>query len=399
MKKELVMSLKNSCQKCLDDIVANKEAAGVNILIRRNDEDLLYAQSGYADISTERKIERDTIFRMYSMSKPITSAAVMILMQRGLIGLGEPVSRYLAGFRDQMIYDGTTPHTVVRPASIGDLMNMTSGLPYGNSSGNECEKRVQKVFDEVGRLLYTPDALGTVEIADRLGEAGVCFQPGSAWTYGTGADILGAIVEVVSGKSFGEFLAEELFGPLEMNDTDFWVPEDKRHRLASVYERRNGELELFETDNLGIRYDAGVKPAFESGGAGMMSTLDDYSKFARMLLNRGTYKGRRILNEMAVRYMSTTILPPHQQDSFAKRQENLTGYSYGALMRKAVHPEMACHMTFEGEYGWDGWLGTFFENIPSLNLSLVMGMQLSDPEGNFISEKVRNVVHPFLEYL
>lgn len=390
------MSLESTLQKCLNEAVENNEVAGINVLIKKQDNDLAYAESGYSDIEAAKKVKRDTIFRMYSMTKPITAAAVMILAERGRISLGEPVSKYLPGFNDQRIYDGDTITPVARPAYIRDLMSMTSGLPYGNPDGGAAERRVQEVFDEADRLLYTDEALDTVEIANRLGEAGLCFQPGSAWTYGTGADILGAIVEVVSGVSFGEFLSKEIFEPLEMRDTDFFVPDSKRDRLASVYERRDGVLKLFQTNNLAIRYDALVKPAFESGGAGLMSTLDDYSRFAGMLLCGGEYHGRRILNEMTVRYMATSILPPHQQDSLAKAWDSLCGYSYGCLMRKAVHPEMAFHMTFEGEYGWDGWLGTFFENIPSRGITLLIGMQLSDTEGNFISEKIRNAIHPLL---
>ena len=390
------MLIENSVQEYLDHIVECKEVAGINILIQKSGEDLFYAESGYSDIVSEKPISRDTIFRMYSMTKPITAAAVMMLVEKGLIGLGEPVKKYIPGFKDQMIYSNGKAVPVSRPAYIKDLMSMTSGLPYPNREGCAAEKRVQEVFDLIDEGLYTDGELSTLEIANRLGEAGVMFQPGSAWAYGTSADILGAIVEIAGGMPFGEFLAENIFKPLEMDDTGFCVSDDKLNRLASVYERRNGELELFKTRNLGIRYEAKGQPAFESGGAGLMSTLDDYSHFARMLMDHGEYKGIRLIEKKTVEYMASSILPPHLQESLTRSWDSLCGYSYGCLMRKSISPQMAYHMTFQGEYGWDGWLGTFFENLPTHGITMLMGMQLSDPEGNFISEKIRNLIHPML---
>lgn len=385
--------LEKALQEALDRETGLEHVAGINMLVRRGGEDIAYAQSGYADIENGKPFDRDTIMRMYSMTKPVTAAAVMILVQRGLIGMGEPVERYLPGFRGQIIYEGKGGRRVSRPSYIRDLLCMTSGLPYGNSEGTPTERRVQKLFDEVDERLYTDHAIGTVELANRIGEAGVDFQPGSDWKYGTSADVLGAIVEVAGGVPFGDFMREEIFEPLGMKDTAFYVPAEKRDRLASVYERRDGRLNFFKTNNLGIRYTMDTEPAFQSGGAGLASTLDDYMKFAQMLLNNGTSPdGREILSEASIRYMTHGALTTAQRDCLWRNWDSLCGYDYGCLMRHAVYPEMAFFYTWQGEYGWDGWLGTFFANIPSLDMTMLIGMQLSDVDGNFISEKLRNVL-------
>ncbi|MBQ8947303.1 MAG: beta-lactamase family protein [Lachnospiraceae bacterium] len=384
-------SLQSALQELLEREVENKTVAGVNVLVRQSDADIAYAQAGHADAASAKPFDRDTIMRVYSMSKPITAAAVMILVQCGLIAMGEPVEKYLPGFRDQVIYDETGEKKVSRPTYVRDLLCMTSGLPYGNAEGTVTEKRVQKLFDEVDAALYTDHALSTVEIANRIGEAGVDFQPGSAWKYGTSADILGAIVETVSGVSFGEFLQNEIFEPLGMKDTGFYVPAEKRERIASVYEKKNGEMQLFETNHLGIKYSLDSEPAFQSGGAGLTSTLDDYARFAQMLLNGGSFNGHTVLNEATIKYMTHGALTTTQRDYLWATWDSLCGYDYGCLMRHAYDPDMAFHYTWPGEYGWDGWLGTFFANVPSKNLTILIGMQISNPEGNFISEKVRNV--------
>ncbi|MCR5595199.1 MAG: beta-lactamase family protein [Lachnospiraceae bacterium] len=392
-----VKKLRSALQVVLDRAVEEGNVAGMNALIRQGGKDIAYVQSGYADIENKKEFKRDTIMRVYSMSKPITSAAVMILVERGLIGMGEPVSKYLPGFKDQVILteDGAKP--VARPAYIRDLMCMTSGLPYGNLEGSPAEKEAQKVFDEIDKRLYTDDPMGTVEIANRLGQAGLSFQPGKLWQYGTSADILGAVVEVVSGMSFGEFLRKEIFEPLGMEDTGFWVPADKQARVAEVYERREGVLEHFKTNHLGIKYTLDKEPAFQSGGAGLTSTIDDYAKFAQMLQNGGEYNGHRILNKRTVEYMAHGALTPSQREYLWSTWDSLCGYDYGCLMRHAVNPEMAYFYTWQDEYGWDGWLGTFFANVPGkTDATILLGMQISNLDGNFISEKVRNTVAQYL---
>ena len=165
--------------------------------------------------------------------------------------------------------------------------------------------------------------MDTVTFCNRLGEQPLAFAPGSHWRYGTSADVLAAVVEVASGKRFGDFLREELLEPLGMRDTAFWVPAEKRDRFVTAYSRGEEGLKPNEVRHLAVgRYDA--PPAFESGGAGLVSTLDDYMAFAQMLMAGGVYRGRRILSEATVRHMTSPQLPPHlQRDMW----DNLGGYS------------------------------------------------------------------------
>ena len=380
----------------LEQEIAKENIAGANALIRQNGKDFAYVEAGYADVANKKPIKRDTIFRAYSMSKPITSAAVMKLVERGQISLSEPVWKYLPGFIDQKIVTKEGSQVVRRPALIKDLLSMTSGLPYGWAEGGPVEVAVQELFDEIDQKLYTDEALGTVEIANRLGEIGVCFQPGDSWQYGTSADILGAVVEVVSGVKYGEFLEEELFKPLGMIDTGFWVPEEKKHRLAQAYERRNGKLELFETNHLGIKYTREEGPAFESGGAGLSTTIDDYAHFAQMLLDSGKYNNKEVLAPGTVAFMTSRKLTPTQQERFWYDWDNHQGYSYGCLMQHMIEPQMSYYPTWLDEYGWDGWLGTYFMNSPHNKITILLGMQVSNPEGNLVFEKVRDVVAKFM---
>lgn len=380
-------------QKVLEHQVELNNAAGINALVLKDGKEVAYAQAGFADVENKKPFERDAIMRMYSMSKPVTSAAVMILMQRGLISLSDPVANYLPAYGNLMIReeDGTS-RPVGRAVKLKDLCSMTSGLPYGDPNGKGAFKYAQRVFDEIDRKLYTDEQLGTVEIANRLAEAGVAFTPGDSWLYGTSADVLGAIVEVVSGMRFGEFLKKELFEPLEMNETGFFVPEEKRDRMAQAYERKGDKLVLFETNHLGMRYMREVDPAFESGGAGLTSTIDDYSHFATMLINGGEYKGIRILDEAIVNFATQGRLAPWQEEVMWRGWDSHMGYSYGCLMQHMVEPQRAYHFSWMDEYGWDGWLGTYFCNSPHNKVSVLIGEQISNPIGNLVYEKVRNVV-------
>lgn len=389
--------LEGKLQEVLDREIAKNNAAGVNLLLLKDGKELAYVQSGYADVDSKKAFERDTIMRIFSMTKPVTAVAVLILVERGLISLSESIAKYIPEFADLRIWkDENTYEKVTRALTIKDLMFMSSGLPYGNAMETETEKRVQHIIDDIIDKLGTDEEQSTVDIAGRLAGAGVMFVPGDKWMYGTSADILGALVEVVSGMSYGEFLKKELFVPLEMNDTGFWVPEEKRSRLASAYERREGELYLFETNNLGIKYTMDRAPKFESGGAGLVSTIDDYSHFAMMLMNGGIYKGKRILSEGTVKFATHGKLMPWQQQVFNHDWDNHAGYSYGCLMHHMVEPGMAYYMTWMDEYGWDGWLGTYFINSPENGVTLLMGMQISNPEGNLIFEKVRNTIGQYL---
>ncbi len=379
-------------QCVMDQAVKEKFIAGASLLVRQNGEEKWYCKSGMRDLENGLEIERDTIFRLYSMSKPVTAAAAMILIERGLLDLGEPVSKFLPGFSNQKVAEGNQSVSPKREINIKDLLCMTSGLSYPNEM-TVAGREAGKVFDEIDEHLYEENQMTTLEVANALGKCHLHFHPGEHWMYGTSADILGAVIEVVSGMRFGDFLEKELFGPLGMKDTGFYVPKEKQNRIAKVYENQNGSLVEVKTNHLGIRYTLDQEPAFQSGGAGLVSTLDDYAKFAQMLLNEGCLGQVRILKPETVRFMTGGKLLTRQQADFEAGWEQFSGYTYGNLMRVLERPGQTWGIGFEGEYGWDGWLGAYFCNDPKNQVTFLLMYQLINAGTTPFTRKVRNVVN------
>ena len=386
MRKEI----KKQLQMIMDQAVKDNQIAGMNMMVIKDGQEEAYLQCGYADKANGKMIERDTIFRLFSMTKPITAAAAMILFERGVIDLADPVSRYIPGFADQMVSvpGGLVP--VWHNVTVYHLLSMTSGLTYGGNS-SVAEFAVGNVIEEIHARLNTEHPMTTLEFADKIGRCPLEFQPGERWKYGVSADILAAVVEKASGMKYGEFLKKELFMPLGMKDTDFYVPSEKLDRLAMTYEQTAGEMKEFRDNSLGIRLSMDVPPAYEAGGAGLVSTIEDYSRFAAMLINKGSFQGRQILKPASVEYMTNHKLIPCQQEWFDKWWE-MNGYSYGNLMRVMTDPWKAPFACCEGEYGWDGWLGCYFANIPKENMTILMMMQKKDAGTFDLTRKLRNVL-------
>lgn len=379
-------------QSIMDQAVEEKFIAGASLLVRKNGEEKWFCKSGMADLEKGKSIERDTIFRLYSMSKPVTAAAAMILVERGLLDMGEPVSKYLPGFANQKVAEENQSVSVKREMNIKDLLCMTSGLSYPNEA-TPAGREAASVFEKIDEALYSDTPMTTQEVANALGRCRLQFQPGEHWMYGSSADILGAVIEVVSGMRFGEFLKKEIFEPLGMTDTGFYVPREKQGRIAKVYENQEGNLVEVETNHLGIRYSLDEEPAFQSGGAGLVSTLDDYAKFAQMLLNEGSLGTTRILKPQTVRFLTRGKLTARQQEDFERDWEQFMGYTYGNLMRVLERPGQTWAMGFEGEYGWDGWLGAYFCNDPKNQATFLLMYQLVHAGTTTFTRKIRNVVN------
>lgn len=374
----------------LEESVRIGQIAGGNLCVLHDEEEVYYAEAGYADIANHRKIAKDSIFRLYSMTKPVTSAAVMLLMERGIIDLLDPVSKYIPTFTDMKVAAPKGDETLNRQVTIKDCLSMTSGLPY-NCDPDPASRDAALVYDELDRRLYTDNPMTTMEAAMKFGQGRLAFQPGESWRYGISADILGAVVEAASGIRFGEFLKREFFEPLNMKDTDFSLDITKRDRLTKVYESTADGLIEYHGNHLGIcnHMDADIR--FESGGAGLVSTIADYRHFAQMLMNKGTYQGRTYLAPATVAYMTGCRLYPHQQTMIAG-WESLAGYSYGNLMRVMTEPSLAVINGSIGEYGWDGWLGPYFANMPEVDTTFLMMVQLKDAGTFTLTRKLRNVL-------
>ena len=413
------MQLKEKLLGVMEQAVAECTVAGINLLVEKDGEEICYCQAGMADREEGRAMDRNTILKLYSQSKPITAVAAMILMERGQLDFDQPVSDFLPAFEKQSYFpeeEGIgeaaaggsekkmagsgeaalqiTARPVMQPMRIYDLLRMTSGLVYPDEV-TAAGRQADAVFQEMDRRLFTKEAMTTREVAEKLAGCTLAFEPGSSWRYGTSADVLGAVIEAASGNSFGEFLEKELFGPLGMKDTAFWVPDEKQSRLAAAYETvtENGKNKLvrYEGNRLAICNQMKNPPAFESGGAGLASTLDDYMRFARMLLQGGALEGVRILKPAAVRYLTGAELMETQQRAF-NHWLGLEGFSYGNLMRICKNSGRAGILACEGEYGWDGWLGTYFANFPEEKMTILMGIQKKDAGTFTLTRKLRNLI-------
>lgn len=374
----------------VDEAVLKSEIAGLNLVIKKNGEEVFYYEHGYADLEDQHLIKRDSIFRLYSMTKPVTAGGVMLLMERGQIDLFDPVSKYLPLFKEQMVVGPSGLVSPTKDLSIFDLLNMTSGLSYPGQglSGESAEK----VFDAINDSIKDRAPMTTLDFANAMAKTPLAFQPGTSWMYGSSADVLGAIIELVDGRNLRDFFVEEFFQPLGMNDTDFYVPGSKQDRLAKVYEDdpKKG-LKLYQGNYLAIRNAMAQVPAFLSGGAGLCGTLDDYGKYAEMLLNGGTYEGRQLLSPSTVQFMTSHELTEDQNKAFSD-WHTLAGHSYGNLMRVVNQPDRAGCFVRQGEYGWDGWLGCYFANFPDCKMTLVMMMQKKDAGTTDLTRKIRNVL-------
>jgi CubicO group peptidase (beta-lactamase class C family) len=399
---------------------------GANLLVLRHGHVVYDVSAGQRDAQRTKPFDRSTVLRLFSQSKPITAAAAMILVERGLIDLEEPVSDILPSFAGQRACksmnskpltdfftdgakggahgqaqqdDETAPLT--HPLIIRNLLTMTSGLPYPTMA-NLAGQQVNVIFNDIIHRLRTDHEMTTAEFADRMGRTVLHFQPGSHWEYGTSADIMGAIIEKVSGQKFGDFLKENIFDPLDMHETAFWVPAERRDRLADIFENpdnpmdsaNRGKLIPLRPDNLGIDYEAAHEPAFQSGGAGLLSTLDDYAHFATMLLNNGVWNGQRILSPAAVTYMRTDGLTPAQHQDF---EEGWSGTGYNCFMRTITESGRTGFISTPGEYGWDGWLGTYFRNIPAWDATILLGVQKANTGTDGFTRRLRNLIGALLQ--
>ncbi len=378
-------------QETMDRSVEWGETAGSLLLVTKNGKEECYLESGFADIENKKPLKRDSIFRLYSMTKPITAAAAMILAERGMIDLMDQLKYIFPSFENMKVVENGVPSRASRDINLFDTFNMTSGLSYPGADGAGLE--VGKVFDAIiNGLKEVPGGnVSTLDFAQRMGRCPLLFQPGSHWAYGTGADIMGAVIEKISGMPLGEFLKKEIFDPLGMKDTAFYVPEEKKDRLANVYESvGGGKMIIYDGENLGIENPPIHNPAFESGGAGLMSTIDDYQKFALMLLGGGEYNGKRILSENSVKYLTTGRLTPDQQKDY--NWDGMQGFTYSHFLRIMDEPEKAVSISRKGEYGWDGWLGCYMANIPTDDLSILIMTQKKDSGTFGLTRRIRNIV-------
>lgn len=387
MKEITKQRIKNT----IAEAIADGTTAGVNLLVLKDGAEVFYDEQGYADIEREMPVKRNTIFRLYSMTKPVTAAAAMILMERGKLDPAQPVAEILPGFHHLTVEKNGKIEPVKTQMNVLHLLNMTSGLTYGDNE-TAAGKLTGAYIEECTQRLGTDREVTTMEFVNHVGTLPLAFEPDSSWRYGLSADVLGAVIEQISGMRFGDFLKENLFEPLQMRDTDFWVPAEKQARLASVYETvGDGTMRLYTGSHLAVPNWKDKRPAYEAGGAGLVSTIDDYARFAQMLLNGGRLGGRQILAPQTVHYLTTGKLTDAQQTAH-RSWVGLEGFTYSHLMRIMEYPQMASGLAREGEYGWDGWLGCYFANFPKENMCLLLMQQKKDAGTTTMTRRIRNVL-------
>ncbi len=305
-------------------------------------------------------------------------------MERGVLDVQEPVEKYLPGFAAPRVL---TPEGKVvranRSVTLMDLLNMRAGLSYPGE--DPAARYVDDLFRENTERMRQGGGLDTVALSNAIGQLPLAFQPGEDWRYSTCADVLGAVVEVADGRPFARFLQEEFFEPLGMADTAFWVPPEKQERLVTCVRRTPAGFETWQDINLCVgQYDH--EPAFASGGAGLVSTLDDYARFAGMLRQGGVHEGKRLLSAATVRWLTSGDVC--RSGGFP----TWDGYDYMKLMRVCVSPYRVGGLATLGEYGWDGWLGTYFMNFPEPDLTLLVGINVTDTGTGPLTRKIRNAV-------
>lgn len=382
--------MKKDVARVMDEAVARGETPCALTLLWRRGEEKFYGESGYADLGRNLPVTRDTLFRLYSLSKPITAVTAMTLAERGLLDLYAPVSEYLPGFCDQRVALSDTKSVPVKRAMlVRDLFSMTSGLPY-DGTGSPAERAMDALFRDLQAEARAGEPADTVSVANRIGRLPLAFHPGARWQYGVSADVLGAVVQAIVLKPLEEYMAEAVFEPLGMKDTGFYVPEEKRARLATLYEHKDGILSpvLFEP---GSMEDCFTRGGPQLGGGGLISTLDDVLRFARMLLGKGEAFGERVLSARSVEWLSQNHLSAEQMSTIP--WDSMDGYGYGGLMRVLLEPARGFSLGVAGEFGWDGYAGAYLSVCPAEDLILLVLQHRAGSGTNALTRKVRNIVY------
>ena len=354
-------------------------AGGMGVIVRNGK--IIYQQTyGFADREAGTKMQNDAVYRIYSMSKPITAVALMILYEEGKFRLNDPIARYMPEMANlevalstagtNMVSDGTTSRTIgsgddtlvgqtrkpSRQPTVRDLLRHTAGLTYGVFGNTEVDQRYRKA----GLL---GNNMSLKEFTTALGQIPLQYDPGKQWHYSVGVDVQGRLVEALSGMSFGEFLKERIFEPLDMPDTDFQVNENNKSRLTQIYQPKGIKPGSFfspstapglEVANAAVseRYINGGK--FESGGGGLLSTARDYLRFSQMMLNGGELDGIRLLSPKTVELMTANHLGNIAM-GFGRR-----GTGFGLGFGIVLDPGEVGEVSSAGEYNWGGAAGTRF---------------------------------------
>ncbi len=363
--------------------VAAGKIPGAILLIQQHGKPVLSETFGLRDAKAARPMMNDAIFRLYSMSKPITSVAAMMLVDDGRLALDDAVAKYIPAFADVQVgvpqADGKLAlQPLARPITVRDLLRHTSGITYGFYGSSP----VRKLYAQAGLFDGDPD---NAQFVERLSRLPLAEQPGTLWDYGHSTDVLGRVIEVASGLSLYRFEKERLLDPLGMRDTAFFVADDAKRPL--IAEPLPGDW--FDRPVAGIK-EATAPHRWESGGAGMVGTIGDYARFAQMLLNGGELDGRRYLRRETLALMVSDQIG--EGTGVRKDPEFYfpgadSGFGLGFAVRTRATPLLPA-----GEYRWDGVGGTFFFIDPADDMFVICMMQSPSQRGP-IQDELKRLIY------
>ncbi len=368
-------------------VSASNGPVGCACAVKLDGKQVFEGYAGYADIETKAPIAPDTLYRIFSMTKVITCAAALILYERGKFLLNDPLHLYMPDYKHMKVWHNHPngkffAQPAKRHITVKDLFTMTSGLTYydGDSmTGLE----IQKLLDDKKKDTYS----NLQVLAKSLSGVTLAFEPGTSWYYGFSHDVLAALIEVVSGKRFSDFLREEIFEPLEMHDTFHRLPDEKKHRLCGYYIRKHdGSLTTSDF------HDEHMRPyaTFEGGGAGLVSSLWDYMRFAEMLTEGGSLNGKRILSQATVKLMATNHITDEMRTLMS---DSKAGYGYGLGVRVLTDRVGGGSNSSDCEFGWSGMLGTYVIMDPATKLTAVYMQQLQPALISEQTNRLRNVIY------
>ncbi|MBA3067044.1 MAG: beta-lactamase family protein [Hyphomonas sp.] len=351
----------------------------MGLLVSRGGEIAHESYTGSTEMGGKEAISTETIFRIYSMTKPITTLAIMMLLEECKIRLDHPVSRYIPEYKNAMVWDGGTAAAPKlrkpdREMTVLDLVTHTSGLTYGFLMQDETDEIYRR--EKVG---HPKDTLQ--DMARQIGQLPLAFSPGTEWRYSHSIDVLGALVEIISGQPLDEFFRERIFGPLGMDDTDFWVPPEKIHRLMACYQKdaKTGETTLADPGGAASKLYA-KRPNLLNAGGGLASTIRDYHRFALMLLRGGTLDGARLISPKTWEFMRQNHLPDGQtmrgmgRSAFTEVMADGVGFGLGgSVVQDIVQTRQPGS---NGTFSWGGLASTFFWIDPEEELIAIQATQL-----------------------
>ncbi len=354
-------------------VVSDGRVAGMTTLLVRHGKVVEFNTYGKSDLSTGAPIQKDAIVRIYSMSKPITGVAMMILFEEGKWKLDDPVTKFIPEFKDLKVMTGVDDKgnmiTVKanRAPTMREIMSHTAGFGYGLGDKHPVDKQFREK-----RVLGSSSLQ---EMIDRTAEIPLMYQPGTNWSYSVSVDIQGYLVEKISGQKFGDFLADRIFKPLKMNDTAFYTGPEKAGRLAALYmtDPKTGLIAPGDQLYGSPAPDYTKPPAMESGGGGLVSTTADYGRFSQMLLNKGELDGARILSPAAVELMGTNVIPENvlvnSNGTSGTRFNESVGFGLDFMV--VNDPRKAGSLEGKGSMSWGGAAGTWFWVDPTNDLYFV----------------------------